>query len=99
MAVLDVRSYRRVPNQSVVDLVRTDGTRIKETALTQNVSAVGMRLTTEKIWRPGDCVLLRPHEKRIPAQMRVVYCHRLENGRFAVGLQLMDELEGPKNLH
>lgn len=99
MAVSDVRSHKRVPNQSVVDLVRTDGTRIKETALTQNVSAVGIRLTTEKIWGLGDYVLLRPHEKRVPAQMRVVYCQRLENGRFAVGLELMDEPQGPKKLH
>ena len=60
MAVSDVRSHKRIPNESVVDLVRTDGARIKETAFAQNVSAVGIRLTTEKIWRPGDCVLLTP---------------------------------------
>lgn len=89
MAASDIRSHPRIPKNLQLDLVRTDGTQIKETALAQNVSASGARVATEKIWRPGERVLLNPHDTGASAPARVVYCQRLENGNFAVGLELL----------
>ena len=86
----DIRSHTRIPKKLQVDLVRSNGTQIRETVLAQNVSASGVRVATEKIWRPGERVLLSPHDTGVPAPARVVYCERLENGNFAVGLQLLD---------
>ena len=98
MAASDFRSNTRIPKKLLVDLVRTNGSQIKETALAQNVSEGGARVATEKIWRPGERVLLSAHETGVPAPARVVYCQRLENGNFAVGLELL-RAEGLSKLH
>jgi PilZ domain-containing protein len=65
---------------------------LKETAIAQNVSARGMRVVTEHVWRPGGRVLLSSPESGIRTQARVVYCQRMENNRFAVGLELLAPL-------
>jgi hypothetical protein len=96
MAASDIRSHTRVPRNLVVDLVRTDGTQIKETVLSQNTSTGGVRVATEKIWRPGERVLLCSQERRVPAQARVVYCQRLESGKFALGLALSEAKDSLK---
>ena len=71
--------------------------RSKEAAIAQNVSARGMRVATEHVWRPGDSVLLSSPEFSFRTQARVVYCQRLENNMFAVGLELLTPLrEGAK---
>src|SRR5258706_7086697 len=62
-----------------VELARLDHLQLKEMAITQNVSARGIRLATEHLWRPGDRVLLNSPESTFHSQARVVYCQRLEN--------------------
>jgi PilZ domain-containing protein len=86
----DVRSYTRTPKNLQVELVRTGVSSLQETAIAENVSARGARVATEKIWRPGDHVFLTTRETDIATQARVIYCQRLENGKYAVGLELVE---------
>ncbi len=88
MAMPVGRSEKRITKKIMVELARPDAPQLKETAITQNLSACGMRVATKHFWRPGDRVLLTESGIRIEA--RVVYCQRLENEGFAVGLELLD---------
>ena len=72
-----------------VELVRPGASQLKEGAMAQNVSARGMRVATEHIWRPEDRVFLTSSKSDFRAQARVVYCQPMENNRFAVGLELL----------
>lgn len=93
------RSDRRIPIEVVVELARPDASQLEETAIAQNVSAHGMRITTEHVWHPGDPVLLGAPESGVRIRARVVYCQRIENNRFAVGLELLAPLgKGTKPL-
>ncbi len=89
MAVPHGRSDKRVTKEVMVELARPDDPRLKETAIAQNVSARGLRVATERVWRPGDHVLISSLESGLRTQARVVYCQRMKNNRFAVGLELL----------
>jgi hypothetical protein len=88
MAVPTGRSDKRIAKEVAVELARLDHLQLKETATTQNVSARGIRVATENLWRSGDRVLLSSPQSTFRSQARVVYCQRLEGNRFAVGLEL-----------
>jgi len=63
--------------------------------ITENVSARGALVVTESICAPGK--LLRfdaPEEGDLKLLARVVYCQRLEEKKFAVGLE-PDQLDVP----
>jgi PilZ domain len=89
MAVPNGRSTKRIQRELVVELAPPDASDLKEAAIAQNVSARGMRVATEHVWRPGDSVLLSSAESGFRTQARVVYCQRLENNKFAIGLELL----------
>jgi hypothetical protein len=92
MAVPTGRRDKRIPKEVMVELTLPDASQRKEAAIAQNVSARGMRVATEQVWRPGDSVLLRSPEIDFRTQARVVYCQRLENNKFAVGLEFLTPL-------
>ncbi len=86
------RSDRRITKEVAMELARADASQLREMAIAQNVSARGMRVVTEDVWLPGDPVLLSSPESGVSTQARVVYCQRMENNRFAVGLELLAPL-------
>jgi len=86
------RSDRRITKEVAVELARPDDSQLSEMAIAQNVSARGMRVATEDVWLPGDPVLLNSPGSGFRTQARVVYCQRIENNRFAVGLELLAPL-------
>jgi hypothetical protein len=84
------RSEKRITKEVAVELARPDASQLKERAIAQNVSVRGMRLATEHVWAPGDSVLLlNSPESGFRTEARVVYCQRMGNNRFAVGLELL----------
>ena len=86
------RSDKRITKEGAVELARPDASQLRETTIAQNVSARGMRVATEHVWRPGDNVLLSSPQSGSRTQARVVYCQRMENNKFAVGLELLAPL-------
>jgi hypothetical protein len=86
------RSDRRIKKEAVLELARVDDPRLKVTVIAQNVSVRGLRVATERVWRPGDRVLLSSPESSLRTQARVVYCQTMKNNRFAVGLELLAPL-------
>ena|ERR1700746_1446398 len=92
MALPSGRCDKRIRKEVMVELVRPDVLELKEAAVVQNVSARGVRVATEQTWRPGDSVLLSSPESGFRTPARVVYCQRLENNKFAIGLELSTSL-------
>jgi hypothetical protein len=60
----------------------------KVEAITENVSPQGARVITDSICAPGKFVRLDAPAEYLQLPARVVYCQRLEERKFAVGLQL-----------
>jgi hypothetical protein len=93
MALPTGRSHRRIEKEVVVELARPGPSQQKEKGFAQNMSPHGMRVATEHVWRPGDTVLLRSPETGVHTQARVVYCQRLQNEKFAIGLELLEPVQ------
>ena len=86
------RSDRRITKVEAVELARPNEPKLRELAIAQNVSDRGMQVATEEVWLPGHLVLLSSLESGLHTRARVVYCKRMENNRFAVGLELLAPL-------
>jgi hypothetical protein len=61
---------------------------ITELAFTENVSLPGVRVVTERAWKPGEREIVRSHHGSIQSRARVIYCQHLAKRRYAVGLEL-----------
>lgn len=63
-----------------------------EKAITENVSASGVRILTRRAFRPQERLLLKPLVGgEMPKPARVVYCQALAGELFGVGLQFQEE--------
>jgi PilZ domain len=68
----------------------------KVEAITENVSSQGARLITDSICAAGERVRLNALEEHLQLPAQVVYCQRLAERKFAVGLQLDVRVENWK---
>ena len=82
------RSEKRTPVELAVVLSRSNEKPFREKALTENVSSHGLRAITKQMWRPGTRVMASFNGEAVPGPARVVYCQRLANKKFAVGLAM-----------
>jgi hypothetical protein len=71
-----------------VEVCLQDETKLKERTLTENVSAHGARVFMERRLQPGQQVLVSSPKEGVLSQARIVYCQRVSERRFAVGLEL-----------
>lgn len=58
-----------------------------EIAHTENISSRGIRVITIGRWQRGERPVIRSLEGQFEWSACVVYCQRLEDGRFAIGLE------------
>jgi hypothetical protein len=94
MRVPTGRYERRIAKPEVVELLYMDELPMeKHGATTENVSPGGARIITDSICAPGKPVLLNVPAENLKSPARVIYCQRLEVGRFAIGLQLNTRIE------
>lgn len=59
-----------------------------ERATTENVCSLGIRVLMQRPREPQERLVIRSAVGDLRAVGRVVYCQRLTDGRFGVGLQL-----------
>ena len=82
------RTENRKPLKVTVDLSSLDARLPAREGITENVSAHGARVVVSREM-PRDLRLnVRSMLGSLKSRARVVYCERLENGLFAVGLEL-----------
>jgi hypothetical protein len=83
------RFEQRIPRTEVVELLHVGESPIaKVEAITENVSSQGARVITDSICATGKRLRLNALEGLLQLPARVVYCQRLEERKFAVGLRL-----------
>ena len=88
MSSADHRMESRKPLKVTVDLSSVDARLPARGGITENVSAHGARVVVSQEL-PRDLRLnVRSMLGSLKSRARVVYCERLENGLFAVGLEL-----------
>jgi hypothetical protein len=91
------RFEQRIAKTEVVELLHVDESPIaKVEAITENVSPQGARVITDSTCARGELVRLDAPAEHLQLPARVVYCQRLEERKFAVGLQLDVRVENWK---
>ena len=61
--------------------------------MTENVSAHGARLLVQRMLRPPQEALVTSPNEGVWAPARVVYCHRVGENKFAIGLELSTRVD------
>jgi PilZ domain-containing protein len=93
MPVPTGRFEKRIAAAATVEIrPEAEGTP-KVTTLTENVSHHGVRVLMDREWRPGQNVLVFFPREGVQTQAQVVYCQRLAERGFGVGLRLSVCLE------
>jgi hypothetical protein len=60
--------------------------------VTENVCSVGARVLSRRAVEPNERMVVRFLEVNLRTEARVVYCERLSDGRFCLGLQFQGML-------
>jgi PilZ domain len=63
-----------------------------ERTTTENVSPLGIRVLAQRAKAPNERLMIRSLEGDLRSLVRVVYCQRLSDGRFGVGLQFQQSV-------
>ena len=87
------RSEKRIARIVSVEVCLQDEAKLKERTLTENVSAHGARVLMEQKLQPGQRVLVNSAKEGMRLQAQIIYCQRVSEGRFAVGLELSRRVE------
>ncbi len=87
------RSEKRIARALSVEVWLEDETKLNERTLTENVSAHGARVFMERRLQPGQQVLVSSPKEGVRSPARIVYCQRVSERRFAVGLELPGRVE------
>ena len=87
------RSEKRIERAVSVEVCMADEPKLRERMLTENVSAHGARVLMEQKFQPGQRVLVNSAKEGMRLQARFIYCQRVSEGRFAVGLELSRRVE------
>ena len=82
------RIQKRTPATVALQITSAKQPFIAELAFTENVSLHGVRVVTERAWKPGERVIVKSYHGGIQSVAKVVYCYRLAETRYAVGLEL-----------
>jgi hypothetical protein len=79
------RSEGRIPQILAAEVSLSEESVPKETAVTENVSLHGARVTTVRPWQSGTRVLVTFLWDGVLSEGKVAYCHRKGSGGFAIG--------------
>lgn len=86
---LSGRGERRLPITVLVRLALLDrgGAREYEKTYTDNLSAHGVRLKSKRAWHPSEQAEITPLNEKSPICGEVVYCQKLDDAHFFIGLK------------
>jgi hypothetical protein len=87
------RYERRIAKAVTLEIRLEDEGKPKERTLTENVSPHGARVLMGREGRPGQHVELFFPKQGVWSRAQIVYCQRVAENRFAVGLELPVRLD------
>lgn len=85
------RIEKRLPIIVVVNLAYSERSDVGETewTFTDNISARGARVFSRRDWQPGEEITLTPFNEET-ASGSVVYCQKMADKRYWIGVKLKD---------
>jgi hypothetical protein len=81
------RLEKRIRLEIPVQISRPEDPSITERTTTENVCTLGARVLTRAARQLNERLMINAHAGNLRILARVVYCERLPDGRFGVGLQ------------
>lgn len=89
------RKEKRLPIAIVVRLSRMHNlpANEEEGTYTDNVSPHGARVFSRCVWQPGEQVQVTTVKEGSSILGEVIYCQRLDNDRFCIGLKFQERLD------
>ncbi len=91
MAVRSGRLEKRIPLSLPVQIMSLYDPSASERTTTENVCSLGMRVLTQRARELNERLLVNSLGGDLRALARVVYCQRLPDGRFAIGIQFQGQ--------
>jgi len=91
MAVRSGRLEKRIQMSLPVQISSLYDPFTTERTTTENVCSLGMRVLTQKAKELNDRLMISSMVGDLRALARVVYCQRLPDGRFGVGIQFQGQ--------
>ena len=69
-----------------------------ERSTTENICSLGLRVLVQEARKPNELMLINSADGGLKTAARVVYCERIGDGRFALGLEFNEEVTNwPQN--
>jgi hypothetical protein len=65
-----------------------------ERSTTENICSLGIRVLVRHARKLNERLLIKSTDGELETGARVVYCQRLRDGRFALGLEFLGEVAG-----
>jgi hypothetical protein len=87
------RSEKRMLKSVRVEVCLLDDPTLKERTLTENVSGHGVRVLAKQKFPLKQQALVTCPSAGVWSRGKVVYCQRVAENRFALGLELSDRVE------
>ena len=84
------RLERRIRLVLPVEIASVRNPTARERGTTENVCSLGVRVVTRRTMEPNEPVRFNSLAGDMRATARVVYCQRLPDGRFGIGLQFQE---------
>lgn len=84
------RRETRVPMEVGVQISGHDTLPGSETTFTENVSARGARVFSNRRWKPNDQLTISTLTGSFRAAARVAYCQNIPENGFAVGVEFLE---------
>ena len=91
MAVRSGRLEKRIQLSLPVQISKLYDPSTAEQTTTENVCSLGMRVLTQKARDLNERLMISSMVGDLRALARVVYCQRLPNGRFGVGIEFQGQ--------
>src|SRR5262249_2791825 len=88
-AMIEIGKENRNPERLPVLISRMADPLAIERASTENVSAHGMRVLTERAWKRDTHVIIQSSTNELWARGKVVYCQAFSDRTYAIGLELL----------
>jgi hypothetical protein len=91
-STLDGRMEKRIPIAVVVRLTHAQDQPVNgaELTYTDNVSAHGARVVSRHPWQTGETVQVTSLKDEITIRGKVVYCQKLPDDRYLMGLNFQE---------
>jgi hypothetical protein len=81
------RLEKRIRLAVPVEILNPQNPAAAERTTTENVCSLGIRILTQRARELNERLWVRSLDGNLRTLARVVYCHRLPDGRFGLGLQ------------